>query len=131
VANLIQGKADPLAGVYSPSRWMPGALRSRLGENLNMAAQFTDWLTGGDVKSPDQIPPGHGALIRSGLTKLAVYRDEQGTVHRMSAVCPHMGCIVHWNPGEKTWDCPCHGSRFAAEGKVTHGPATSDLKPVT
>jgi glycine/D-amino acid oxidase-like deaminating enzyme/nitrite reductase/ring-hydroxylating ferredoxin subunit len=131
VANLIQGKSDPLAGVYSPSRWMPGALRTLLGENLNMAAQFTDWLTGGDVKSADQIPAGHGATVRSRLTKLAVYRDEKGAVHQMSAVCPHMGCIVHWNPGEKTWDCPCHGSRFGAEGKVLHGPATSNLKPLT
>jgi Rieske Fe-S protein len=47
---------------------------------------------------------------------------------RLSAVCSHMGCIVHWNPGEKTWDCPCHGSRYTCDGKVTHGPAVQDLK---
>jgi len=130
VADLVMGRANPLAGVYSPSRWMPGALKTLLQENLNMAAQYTDWLTGGDVSSADKIPPGHGGLVRSGLTKLAVYRDEKGTVHQMSAVCPHMGGIVQWNPGEKTWDCPCHGSRFGCEGNVTHGPAVEGLKPV-
>jgi glycine/D-amino acid oxidase-like deaminating enzyme/nitrite reductase/ring-hydroxylating ferredoxin subunit len=128
VTNLVMGRSDPLAAVYSPSRWMPAALKSLLSENLNMASQFADWLTGGDVSSADQIPRGHGAVVRSGLTKLAVYKDDTGGVHTLSAVCPHMGCIVRWNPGEQTWDCPCHGSRFTCEGKVTHGPATTDLR---
>jgi len=129
VTNLILGRPEPLAAVYSPSRWMPWALKSLLGENLNIAAQYGDWLTGGDVSSVDQIPPGQGAVVRSGLTKLAVYRDDDGTPHACSATCPHMGCVVRWNPGEKTWDCPCHGSRYTRDGKVAHGPATSDLKP--
>ena len=112
VTNLIHGRSDPYAGVYSPGRWMPGAAKSLLAENVNLAAQYGDWLTGGDVSSVDQIPPGHGALIRKGLTKLAVYKDDAGQPHCMSAVCTHMGCIVQWNPGETTWDCPCHGSRL-------------------
>ena len=127
VADLVQGKPNELAAVYSPSRMMPGALRTLMGENLNVAAQFTDWLTGGDVKSADAIPRGHGAVVRSGLTKLAVYNDDQGKVTMLSAVCPHMGCIVRWNPGETTWDCPCHGSRFSATGMCLHGPSTSDM----
>ncbi len=127
VADLVQGKPNELAAVYSPSRMMPGALRTLVGENLNVAAQFTDWLTGGDVKSADAIPRGHGAVVRSGLTKLAVYNDDQGKVTTLSAVCPHMGCIVRWNPGETTWDCPCHGSRFSATGMCLHGPSTSDM----
>ena len=98
-----------------------------MGENLNVAAQFTDWLTGGDVKSADAIPRGHGAVVRSWLTKLAVYNDDQGKVTTLSAVCPHMGCIIRWNPGETTWDCPCHGSRFSATGMCLHGPSTSDM----
>jgi len=128
VADLVMGRPSDLASVYSPSRMMPGALKTLLGENLNMAAQFADWLTGGDVKSADQIPSGHGAVIRSGLTKLAVYKDDVGKVTTLSAVCPHMGCIVRWNPGEKMWDCPCHGSRFSADGTCMHGPSTTDLK---
>jgi glycine/D-amino acid oxidase-like deaminating enzyme/nitrite reductase/ring-hydroxylating ferredoxin subunit len=129
VTNLILGKSDPLAAIYSPSRWMPGALKTLFKENLNMVAQFGDWLTGGDVSSVDQIPPGHGALVRKGLTKLAVYRDDAGHAHCVSAVCPHKGCIVQWNPGETTWDCPCHGSRFSATGEVIHGPAHEPLQP--
>lgn len=130
ITDLILERPNDLADVYSPSRWMPGALKTLLGENLNMAAQFADWLTGGDVESERDIPPGHGAIIRTGLQKLAVYRDERGTVTTRSAVCPHMGCLVRWNPGERTWDCPCHGSRFSATGTCLHGPATSDLTPV-
>lgn len=127
VADLVMGRPNEWASVYSPSRLMPGALRTLLGENMNMVAQFADWLTGGDVKSADDIPRGHGAVVRKGLTKLAVYRDEQGHVATLSAVCPHMGCVVRWNPGERTWDCPCHGSRFSATGTCLHGPSTSDL----
>ncbi|MCI0704086.1 MAG: FAD-dependent oxidoreductase [Planctomycetia bacterium] len=130
VADLILGRTNPFTELYSPSRWTPAAARTMLGEALNMAAQYTDWVTGGDVNSADEIPPGHGAIIRSGLTKLAVYKDETGKVHQMSAVCPHMGGIVHWNPGEKTWDCPCHGSRFSCTGEVQHGPAVEGLTPV-
>jgi glycine/D-amino acid oxidase-like deaminating enzyme/nitrite reductase/ring-hydroxylating ferredoxin subunit len=130
VADLILDRANPYAGLYSPSRWMPGALRTLLGANLNMAGQYTDWVTGGEVNSADDIPPGQGAVVRSGVAKLAVYKDDGGCAHALSAVCPHMGGIVHWNPGEKTWDCPCHGSRFKCTGEVHHGPAAVGLAAV-
>lgn len=129
VANLIAGRDDPLATVYDPSRWMPGALRTFLSENLNLAAQYADWLTGGDVKSADEIPPGQGAIVRRGLSKLAVYKDPDGTVCTLSAKCPHLGAVVSWNPGEGTWDCPAHGSRFGCKGNVLHGPAAEPLGP--
>lgn len=128
VTNLIRGEADPLAGVYSPGRWTPAAMQTLVAENLNLAAQYLDWLTGGEVSSADSIPPGHGAVVRRGLTKCAVYKDKDGKATELSAVCPHMGGVVRWNPGEQTWDCPCHGSRFTAEGDVLHGPAVSGLK---
>lgn len=130
VTDLIAGRVNEHASVYSPSRMMPGALLTRVGENLNMAAQYVDWLTGGDVKTPHHIPPGQGAIVRRGLTKLAVYKDEKGAVTTLSAVCPHMGALVHWNAGESTWDCPCHGSRFSATGTCLHGPSVGDLKKV-
>jgi Rieske Fe-S protein len=98
-------------------------------ENLNVAAQYTDVVTGGDVSSVDEIAPGKGAVIRDGVKKLAVYRDDSGALHRMSAVCTHLGCIVNWNPTERSWDCPCHGSRFDRVGKVFQGPANVDLSP--
>jgi glycine/D-amino acid oxidase-like deaminating enzyme/nitrite reductase/ring-hydroxylating ferredoxin subunit len=131
VANLICGRDDPLAGVYDPSRWMPVALRTFLAENLNLAAQYADWLSGGDVKSVDQIPPGHGATLRRGLHHLAVYRRKDGSTCEMSATCRHLGAVVRWNPGEQTWDCPAHGSRYSCEGKVIHGPAVEGLKPAS
>jgi Rieske Fe-S protein len=86
-------------------------------------------LTPGEVDSVDEIGNCAGAIVRSGLSKVAVYRDEDGVVHGMSAVCPHLGCIVMWDAAEKTWDCPCHGSRFDAVGSVINGPANRDLSP--
>src|SRR5206468_2655555 len=75
-----------------------------------------------------RIAPGTGAVLRTGLLgKAAVYRDGQGALHACSAVCRHLGCIVRWNDSEKTWDCPCHGSRFDPYGRVVNGPANSDL----
>ena len=129
LTDLILGKENAWTEAYNPSRKPFRSLGEYIGENLKVAAQFTDWVTGGDVKSADQIPPGEGAVLRSGLSKLAVYKDESGTLIQNSATCPHLGCVVHWNTAAKTWDCPCHGSRFTARGKVMHGPSTSDLKP--
>jgi Rieske Fe-S protein len=65
--------------------------------------------------------------MRRGMSKVAVYRDMSGAVYQRSAICPHLGCVVQWNGTEKTWDCPCHGSRFAATGEVLNGPANRDL----
>jgi Rieske Fe-S protein len=107
------------------------AWKEFLVENLNVAKQYAkDWLSGGEVSSADEVRPGEGAVLRRGLSKVAVYRDEQGACHERSAVCPHLGCIVHWNGAEKTWDCPCHGSRFGALGEVISGPANRPLAEV-
>jgi Rieske Fe-S protein len=96
-------------------------------ENLNVMAQYTDLVVAGDVESVDEIKRNDGAVISRGLQKVAVYRDSEGKVHELSAVCRHLGCIVNWNSLEKSWDCPCHGSRYDALGHVTQGPANSDL----
>jgi glycine/D-amino acid oxidase-like deaminating enzyme/nitrite reductase/ring-hydroxylating ferredoxin subunit len=130
IGDLIAGRANPWADVYDPSRKPVRALKEYVKENLNTAAQYTDWLTPGDVESIEQIPAGEGAIVRDGVRKVAVYRDEHGESHQRSAVCTHLGCVVGWNLTEKTWDCPCHGSRFDKFGKVLNGPAVSDLAPV-
>ncbi len=127
LTDLIQGRESPWAPLYDPSRKTLRATGEFLKEAVNMATQFTDWVTGGDVSSVDEITKDSGAVLRRGLTKVAVYRDEKEEVHERSAVCPHLGCIVGWNPTEKTWDCPCHGSRFDKLGKVLNGPANTDL----
>jgi len=96
-------------------------------ENINTALQFWDWVTPADAGSAAEIAPGSGAILRDGLMKVAVYRDEAGRLFKCSAVCPHLGGIVRWNPEAKSWDCPCHGSRFDRFGAVIMGPANVPL----
>jgi Rieske Fe-S protein len=127
LTDLILGQENPWTTLYDPSRKTLRAVDRFVKENLNVAMQYGDWLTGGDVDSAAEIKPGEGAVVRQGLTKKAVYRDEQGVCHERSAICPHLGGIVHWNDAEKTWDCPCHGSRFDRLGGVLDGPANCDL----
>ena len=125
--DLIMGRANEWAVLYEPARITLSAATNYAEENLNVLSQYKDWLTSGEVTSVDAIAPDQGAIVRQGLEKLAVYRDERGGVHLLSAVCTHLGCLVHWNASEKSWDCPCHGSRFDAYGKVINGPALHAL----
>ncbi|MBA2733941.1 MAG: FAD-dependent oxidoreductase [Acidobacteria bacterium] len=130
LTDLIMERENEWEKLYNPTRKTLKALPEFASENLNVAAQYVDLVTPGDVDSIDEIKPGDGAIIRHGLKKVAAYRDDAGTIHERSAVCPHLGCIVDWNSKEKTWDCPCHGSRYDAYGKVFQGPANSDLARV-
>jgi Rieske Fe-S protein len=128
--DLILGMENPWAAIYDPSRKPLRAPLQYARENLNVAAQLFKNLTPGEVSSEEAIPPNCGATLRRGVEKIAAYRDHAGELHEMSARCPHLGCVVAWNPGERTWDCPCHGSRFDAIGKVISGPANVPLAPV-
>jgi nitrite reductase/ring-hydroxylating ferredoxin subunit len=130
LTDLIRGKSNPWATIYDPSRKPVRAAYEFAKENLNVAAQYVDWITPSEVDSEKDIERGSGAVLRRGISKVAVFRDGNGKCHEMSAVCPHLGCIVHWNAAESSWDCPCHGSRFDKHGKVTNGPANIDLPPI-
>jgi glycine/D-amino acid oxidase-like deaminating enzyme/nitrite reductase/ring-hydroxylating ferredoxin subunit len=128
--DLIAGKANPWADIYDPRRVTLSA--STLGEvakeNADVAVQYVkDFLSPGDVASTDDIQPGQGRIVRRGFSKIAAYRDDSGTLHERSALCTHLKCVVDWNSAEKSWDCPCHGSRFDPYGKVLNGPAVEDL----
>lgn len=127
LSDLLLGKTNPWTELYDPARKSIKAAGEFLKENINVVARYAEWLTSGDVSSADEIPPGGGAVLRRGVTKVALYRDDAGVLHEMSAMCTHLGCVVHWNDNEKTWDCPCHGSRFACEGGVMNGPANRGL----
>jgi glycine/D-amino acid oxidase-like deaminating enzyme/nitrite reductase/ring-hydroxylating ferredoxin subunit len=129
LSELILGNDHPWRELYDPSRKTLRALGEFARENLNTAAEYGAWFTGGDVASEDEILPGTGAIVRHGLHKVAVYRDNEGKLTRLSATCPHLSGIVTWNAIEHTWDCPCHGARFQADGHVIHGPANNDLRP--
>ena len=95
-----------------------------------MAAQYADYFVKADIHETDELQPGQGAILSKGLKRLAVYKDESNELYAFSAVCPHLGCVLQWNAEEKSFDCPCHGSRFSKEGKVVNGPAISDLKRI-
>jgi glycine/D-amino acid oxidase-like deaminating enzyme/nitrite reductase/ring-hydroxylating ferredoxin subunit len=127
IRDLILGRENPWARIYDPSRISTSSVSQFAKENLNVAAKYRELLTGGDVANVNDIPLDSGALIRRGLKKLAVYRDESGKAHFFSAICPHLGCVVRWNRAEKSWDCPCHGSRFSKLGEVLNGPALAGL----
>jgi Rieske Fe-S protein len=127
LTDLILGRDNPWARLYEPGRKSLRATGEFVRENANTAAQYLDWVKPGEVGGIGDIAPGEGAIMREGLRKVAVYKDPDGRVHKLSAVCPHLGCIVHWNTAEKTWDCPCHGSRFQADGHVINGPSLRNL----
>ncbi len=130
LTDMILGRENSWTTLYDPSRKTLRAAQTFAEETINMVIQYGDWLTAGDVEDVASIPAGTGAIVRHGLTKHAVYRDDEGKVHELSAVCPHLGAILAWNHSEKTWDCPCHGSRFDAFGNVVNGPANTNLPEV-
>jgi Rieske Fe-S protein len=127
LTDLIQGRQNAWADLYNPSRLRSIATTDFLNESLTVTAHYTDWLTGGEVSSTEEIEPDEGCIVRCGLTKIAAYRDDQGVLHERQAICTHLGCVVSWNSTEQSWDCPCHGSRFDKLGHVINGPANSDL----
>ncbi len=111
----------------------------RVSSSLNRAARFLkevfwglkDYIKNYPAKADkvklSSIEKGHASIVEIENDKYGVYRDEQDTLHLVGAKCTHMKCIVKWNQDEKSWDCPCHGSRFTHEGKVLNGPANDDL----
>ncbi len=130
LTELITRGDHPWAKIYAPSRKPVQSIetiKEFVKENVNVAAQFLDWVAPSDAKSADEIRAGEGAVMRRGAKPVAVYKRADGTVVERSAICPHLGCVVHWNTLEKSWDCPCHGSRFAAEGAVITGPSRVGL----
>ena len=130
LTDLIVERENPWSALYDPSRVSLRAAPEFLRENLNVAAQYRDLVTSGEMSSVEALAPNTGGIVREGVHKIAVYKDENGALHRRSAVCTHLYCIVDWNDTEKTWDCPCHGSRFDRYGSVINGPAISNLSTV-
>ncbi|MFL5479169.1 MAG: FAD-dependent oxidoreductase [Gemmatimonadaceae bacterium] len=129
--ELVQGRRHQWAKLYDPSRVKLKASAEYVKENVNVAEQYKDYFTKGETNDVDAIKPGEGAVVGTGRGKVAVYRDERGDIHQHSAVCTHLYCIVQWNGTEKTFDCPCHGSRFDPYGNVVNGPAIVGLSPVS
>ena len=128
IPDLIDGKDNPYATVYDPSRKPIKAAVTFVTENSTLATNLAQYLMPGELGSVEELEPGQGAIIRDGPTKIAAYRADDGTLYQRSAVCTHLGCHLQWNSLEKCWDCPCHGSHFAPDGSVLNGPAVTPLR---
>jgi glycine/D-amino acid oxidase-like deaminating enzyme/nitrite reductase/ring-hydroxylating ferredoxin subunit len=134
IRDLISGTPNPWTDLYDPSRINFRELGDYFKNNLHVAKHYAEWISRGQGRVDDvaEIQPGSGRIYWNGIQPLAIYRDEGGELQQRSAVCTHLGCIVHWNEAAKTWDCPCHGSGFEPDGKVVRGPARDELeKPKT
>jgi Rieske Fe-S protein len=129
LTDLILGRDNPWKELYDPARKSVKSLPTYVEENANFVGKMVaDWVRPSEVDTIEDIDAGEGAILRQGAGKIAVYKDAEGEVHTCSAICTHLGCIVQWNGGEKSWDCPCHGSRFDTDGSILNGPAIQPLK---
>ena len=129
LSDLIQEKENPWAALYDPKRFTPiASAKNFVKTNVHVAKELIkDYLLSSEEKQLLRVPRGEGQIVEINNKKMAVYHDEEGKLHVVSAACTHLGCLVHWNNGEKSWDCPCHGSRFSVDGQVLEGPAIKNL----
>jgi len=130
LTDVLMGRANPWLSLYDPRRVTLKSAAEMAKENLNVAAQYAAWVLPGDTAHEADVPKGEGRVIRRGAKMIACYRDEEGVLHERNAACTHLKCVVNWNSLEKSWDCPCHGSRFAPTGAVLNGPALYPLEDV-
>jgi len=133
LAELLGGQRPEGAEFFSPNRISPRSAGQLAKMNIKVGADFVgDRLTAGQVRSAAEVPDGQARVVRDGTELTGVYRDEDGRAHGVSLRCTHLGCLLRFNDTERSWDCPCHGSRFDVRGNVLEGPAVRPLanKPV-
>jgi len=130
LTDLVTGVPSRYEKIFSPSRIKPVAgFAEFIKENADVAYHLVaDRFTIKDTDSLKRLQPGSGQVLDVDGKKVAAYRDEEGIFHTLSPVCTHAKCIVNWNAGEKSWDCPCHGARYDIDGNVLTGPATRGLE---
>ncbi|WP_427007357.1 FAD-dependent oxidoreductase [Pseudarthrobacter sp. H2] len=129
LADTLNGRENRWAPAFNSNRITPAASARRfIKENTRTAAAILAGKLRGRP-SHAALAPGEGAVIKVNGESTAVYKDADGQVHAVSAICTHLGCTVGFNPSDATWDCPCHGSRFATDGTVIQGPAAKNLPP--
>lgn len=133
LADHVAGRDNPWADTLDARRFnLPRTAGTLAAQNARVAVHAVgDRLRHLTAGRPENLPPGRAAVLRVGARHLACYRDDAGALHAVSARCTHLGCLVAWNEGERSWDCPCHGSRFDHTGAVLQGPAVSPLPPAS
>lgn len=128
ISGQILKEEPPYSLVFSPQRFTPSAsAKSLLSEGAHAVRDLSRRIFAPPRADIDALPVGHGGVVESSGEKMGVYKDEMGEVFIVSIRCPHLGCQLEWNPDEKTWDCPCHGSRFDFRGNLLNNPAQEDL----
>ncbi len=130
--DRIAGRDNPWAETFDATRVAPGAsFRKLVSENLEVGKRFVaDRARTWRPRSVDDLSAGEGDIVNLDGDTVAAFRDDDGVVHAVTADCTHLGCRVTFNTAERSWDCPCHGSRFALDGSVIHGPAVEGLTPI-
>jgi nitrite reductase/ring-hydroxylating ferredoxin subunit len=130
VADQITGVPNRFTALFDPKRIpLKASVHNLVIENAKVARHFLgDRIVHPQRSSLEDLEPGQAGVEDRSIKPVAAYRDEAGILHRMSAVCTHLGCVVTWNDAERSWDCPCHGSRFDIDGRVIQGPAVKDLE---
>ena len=129
LADLIAGRENPWSPYFSPSRLSLGSTPRLARMNAEVGIDMVgDRLKPAEAGSAADVPRGEARVVRDGLGKTGVYRDEQDELHGVSLRCTHLGCLLRFNADERSWDCPCHGSRFDVDGEVLEGPAVKPLE---
>jgi glycine/D-amino acid oxidase-like deaminating enzyme/nitrite reductase/ring-hydroxylating ferredoxin subunit len=130
LADEILGKENPWSELYSPSRIKPlASVRNILSSGMGFTGSFVKK----KLSKPRTflgVKPGQGGIVVMDRKKVAAYRDVEGRLYAFSPVCSHLGCLIQWNKAKKTWDCPCHSSRYSYDGKILEGPAKRDLTKI-
>ena len=125
--DMICGKESPYAQVFDPGRFEAAALPGMAADGGQALKGLVKRFFQIPAEAASEIPPGHGGIVFLNGEKVGVYKEDNGTLHAVDIRCPHLGCQLEWNPDEKSWDCPCHGSRFDRYGRLISGPAQKDI----
>ncbi|MFC7319703.1 FAD-dependent oxidoreductase [Halobacillus campisalis] len=132
ISDLIAGKDNPYIELFSPSRDLGKQhVKSFLKENMDVGKEFVKGKLDRKNIKPEDLAKDEGSVVRINGKRAGAYKDEHGSISIVDTTCTHMGCELNWNNGDRSWDCPCHGSRFTVEGEVIEGPATKPLSKLS
>ena len=129
--DMVTGKENKFEKLYTPSRFYAHpSLKNFLVQNANVVGQLIKGKLDSPNTKPDDLAKGEGKVVTLDGHRKGAYRDDDGKIHIVDTTCTHIGCEVEWNSGDRTWDCPCHGSRFKPTGEVIEGPAEKPLQKI-